>query len=278
VGQRFADFTLMTSARSGLFKLASRGGAGLQKMCSVYKLLNPEANMSALDPSPRRPLASRSTGWARWLSRSLLQIGLKPNQVSILSVVFALAAGFCVFQTGQGVGNAWQLWLGGAVGIQLRLLCNLMDGMLAIEGKLKSAHGDLYNEVPDRLADVAILAPLGYATGSGWGVMLGWLCAVGAVFTAYVRVHGASLVHIHDFRGPMAKPHRMALATGLCVLLILHSVIGRGVAEVRWIVSGALGLMLLGITITSTRRLRRIAQLLSEKAAKAAQSHPSTAS
>ena len=44
-----------------------------------------------------------------------------------------------------------------------------------------------------------------------YGALLGWSAAVLAVLTAYVRVLGASLGTTHQFIGPMAKPHRMAL-------------------------------------------------------------------
>ena len=37
-----------------------------------------------------------------------------------------------------------------AAGIQLRLLCNLLDGMLAVEEGFKSKTGDIYNDLPDR--------------------------------------------------------------------------------------------------------------------------------
>ena len=41
--------------------------------------------------------------------------------------------------------------------MQLRLLCNMMDGLVAVEGGLKSKAGDLFNEAPDRIEDVILL-------------------------------------------------------------------------------------------------------------------------
>jgi hypothetical protein len=38
------------------------------------------------------------------------------------------------------------LLLIGIAGMQLRLLCNLLDGMVAIEGGMKGKAGDLFNE------------------------------------------------------------------------------------------------------------------------------------
>ena len=116
-------------------------------------------------------------------------------------------------------------WMGlllGAAGVQLRLLCNMMDGLVAVEGGLKSKAGDLFNEAPDRIEDVVLLVAAGYACGHA---ELGWCCAVLAVATAYFRALGASLGFGQDFRGPCAKPHRMAILTlGLFASLVKVSV------------------------------------------------------
>jgi phosphatidylglycerophosphate synthase len=158
----------------------------------------------------RRPLASRSTRWAAFLSTAAVRMGLTADGISVLSLVFAVA------------GSAALLWLPApwnllacATGIQLRLLCNLLDGMVAIEGGRKSKVGALYNEVPDRVADSLFLVALGYAIGVPW---LGWLAALAAAVTAYIRVLGGTFGLAQDFRGPMAKPHRMATMTAACIL------------------------------------------------------------
>src|SRR5438105_2817615 len=46
------------------------------------------------------------------------------------------------------------LYLTAAGCIQLRLLCNLLDGMVAIEGGFRSRSGEVFNELPDRVSDV----------------------------------------------------------------------------------------------------------------------------
>ena len=108
----------------------------------------------------RRPLKSRSSAWAQYLAGALVRARASPNGISVVSVVFAAAAAMLLlrFATLPGL-------LGAALCIQLRLLCNLLDGMVAIEGGRKSATGALYNEIPDRLADSLIIVALGYAAG-----------------------------------------------------------------------------------------------------------------
>lgn len=206
----------------------------------------------------RRPLKSRATGWAGSLSRILVSSGVSANMISVFSVVFALGA--CVLLVGVGEGWWQPLWLLAAAGcVQLRLVCNLMDGMVAIEGGKKSATGDLFNEVPDRIADVLILAGAGFcAFAQPWGIHLGWLAAALAVMAACIRMQGAALTGKHDFRGPMAKPHRMALITVVCV-------IGALLPEVTDWFLWALALLVAGETVTLARRLTGIAAILKEK-------------
>jgi phosphatidylglycerophosphate synthase len=142
---------------------------------------------------------------------------VKPDLVSAGSVLFALAGAGLFLATGQmaGVGRAAALLLAG-VCVQLRLLCNLLDGMVAVEHGRGSPVGPIWNELPDRLADGLFLVGAGYGAslaGVAWAADAGWAAAVFAILTAYVRELGRGLGQAADFSGPMAKPHRMALLT-----------------------------------------------------------------
>src|SRR5687768_9643164 len=108
--------------------------------------------------TPRRELATRNARWAVGLAQWLGRVGVRPNGVSIAGVFFALAA-MLAFVLAPGTVPAAHagLLVVATAGIQLRLLCNLLDGMIAIEGGFKSKTGDIYNDLPDRIADVAIL-------------------------------------------------------------------------------------------------------------------------
>ena len=170
----------------------------------------------------RRPLASRSTAWAQSLSQLLARSGITPNQISFGSMVAAalsLGALYCTATATTTTTMAVTLCLLiAAVGCQLRLVCNLMDGMVAIEAGKKTADGAVWNELPDRVADCLILVGVGLAAGMP---ALGWAAAALAVSTAYVRELGKGIDGVVDFTGPMAKPHRMALVTGALLLAAL---------------------------------------------------------
>lgn len=114
-----------------------------------------------------------------------------------------------------------ELFIVAIAGIQGRLLCNLLDGMVAIEGGNKTKSGDIFNDLPDRISDSLIIVPAGYAiTTLPYGAGLGWLAAMMAVLTAYVRVLGHSAGTPDFFIGPMAKQHRMATLTAACALCV----------------------------------------------------------
>lgn len=153
----------------------------------------------------RRPIAARSSAWAIALSGRLARAGVTPNSISVVSVLFGAVGGLLIFHVANPLG-----WLAGAACVQARLICNLLDGMVAIEGGMKSKTGPIYNEFPDRVADTFLLVPLGYAAGQPW---IGWAAALLAALTAYIRVFGGSVGLAQDFSGIMAKQRRMAALT-----------------------------------------------------------------
>lgn len=168
-----------------------------------------------------------------------------------MSLVFAaLGAVALLAAPSAGPGARSLLLLLAAGCVQLRLLCNLLDGMVAVEGGLGTATGPVYNELPDRIADPLFLVPAGYATGLALGPELGWLAGVLALITAYVRTLGASLGQPQVFRGPMAKPQRMAALTAGLVAAALGVPWGFEGA----ILTLALVLIVLGTAWTALRR------------------------
>ena len=159
----------------------------------------------------RRPLSSRTTSWAQTTTRRIASTRITPNQISLGSFLAATAAGLALWATSYTEG--WTdtiLFLLAAIFCQIRLLCNLFDGMVAIEAGKQEADGPFWNEFPDRPADIAIFVGAGIAVGLP---SLGWAAACFAVLTAYTRELAANLEGAHDFSGPMAKQHRMAALT-----------------------------------------------------------------
>lgn len=183
--------------------------------------------------------------------------------------MFAALAAFCVVGTSQNTGQLsdFVLFCSAAFFIQMRLLCNLFDGMLAVEFGQSSPLGPIFNDLPDRPADILILGACGYIGGASWMPMLGWSAAVLALLTAYTRVLGVAVGAGEHFVGPMAKQHRMAIATIACLLSALEAAAGwpqRAIPAALFLVVG-------GCSITILRRLRLIAFDLKAASTPAAQ-------
>jgi phosphatidylglycerophosphate synthase len=134
--------------------------------------------------------------------------------------------------------------------------------MVAIEGGRQTKSGEIFNDLPDRIADAAIFVGAGYAARQHpFGVELGYIAAALAIFTAYVRMLGGASGLKQSFIGPMAKQHRMAALTVACVLSIF---------ETKFVAAGSVlwaGLMLiiLGCLVTIWRRTARIARELESR-------------
>ena len=240
------------------------------------------------DPTARRPLKSRDQPFFQHLAAALARAGVSPNAISFSSIVFGAAAGVALAATAGSTGGTQRsAWLAAAVCIQLRLIANLLDGMVAVEGRRGGPTGELWNEAPDRLADAFIFIGAGYAAGSA--PLLGFAAALLAVFIAYVRALGASVGAGQIFLGPMAKPHRMFALTVLSVAGSMFPTtlarprlayrlyehvppeLPRTGAEIAHgnlpvsIVSVVLALIILGGIVTAVRRLSRIAAFLRAK-------------
>ena len=110
--------------------------------------------------------------------------------------------------------------------------------------------------MPDRIADAVLLIAAGWASLAPVGRALGWIAALLALFTAYVRTLGGALGVPGLYGGPMAKPQRMA-ALGLgCVLAAGEALTMR---PPRALVA-ALAVISAGSVLTSARRLAHIAR------------------
>lgn len=205
----------------------------------------------------RRPIAARRLAVFNIVAERLAAAGVSGNLISVVGAGCGIAAGLVLAATAHAPAP-WPrlLWIAGAVLVQLRLLANLLDGMVAVAAGKASAYGELFNDVPDRISDSATLIGLGYAAGGM--PILGWLATIAALFTAYVRTLGKSVGGESDFSGPMAKPHRMFVVTLVCICCALTP----ATLLVWRPVQVALGIIGVGAFVTAARRLVRIARKL----------------
>lgn len=226
----------------------------------------------SVNDDDRRPIAQREHGWAKALTRLLAQSGATPNFISFTSIVFAALAGACFYAFGiaTSAGDRALLCIGAALFCQLRLLANMMDGMVAVEGGKGGPDGPVWNELPDRFADIFVLVGAGYGVAA-LGVAdaaLGWAAAVAAVMTAYVREVARGAGAPNDFSGPMAKPHRMFVMT-MAALIAASAPLWAGGSASEIVAGGivriALWLVLIGAVLTTLNRARRALEVLNKR-------------
>src|SRR5262245_63780123 len=82
---------------------------------------------SAID---RRPIATRNRKWAQAATAWLASRNVSPNAISIAGMSACILAGVALGMT--SIADYRILWLVAALGAQLRLTANMLDGMVAV--------------------------------------------------------------------------------------------------------------------------------------------------
>ncbi|MFT5130435.1 MAG: phosphatidylglycerophosphate synthase [Rhodothermales bacterium] len=206
----------------------------------------------------RRPMAARDHRLFVRSAAALARAGVTPNSISIIGMLLGITGGLLLAATAGDVGvlNRRLLFLGAGLLIPLRGICNILDGVVAVNCNQQSPAGELFNEAPDRISDAAMLIGAGYAASSS--PTLGLLAAVLAIFVAYVRAMTKSAGAPQDFCGPMAKPVRIALTTATCILIAFLPALDPSCMK------AVLTLICVGCVVTAIRRLRHAAKHLNQ--------------
>lgn len=217
------------------------------------------------DQSDRRPLQLRAWRWLQSVAAGLAGAGISPNAISVVGILIGAFCGLVLSLTAGQPDAERLLWFAAALLMLLRVLANTLDGMVAVEHGKATRVGLLYNEAPDRIADMVILIGAGYAQGGD--VTLGYLAACIALFVAYVRTLARTAGAPSDFGGPMNKRGR--------VLTLLFVALYMAVAPAAWHFSwgpgGRWGVMALALLLvcvggiyTAAWRLRSAGRYLRE--------------
>ena len=209
----------------------------------------------------RRPIATRNRKWAQAATTWLAARNVSPNTISIAGMCACIVAGIALGVT--SIADYRILWLIAALGAQLRLTANMLDGLVALASGRTSRVGELYNEVPDRISDAAVFIGAGFAWGGN--IALGYIATILAIFTAYVRAAGKIAGAPNEFCGPMAKQHRMLVITLICLYSAVTprswQIISFNDSEIGLMTLG-LAVIIVGCVITVFRRVSRIAHAL----------------
>lgn len=127
-----------------------------------------------------------------------------------------------------------------------RLVLNLLDGNLARRTGRIHPRGELFNEVGDRLADVAFLAPVAWLPGADPVLVLGGVSA--ALLASSIGVASKAAGGARIYRGILSKPGRMVLL----VVCALWALLAGPAATLPWAVFGPV--LLVGAALTALER------------------------
>jgi len=211
--------------------------------------------MADYQPTSRRPIANIFRRTADAATRFCVQNGIHPNTISYSSIVAALIAAICFWESGE---NRWLLILA-PLFCYLRLWFNMLDGMVAVAANQASRRGEILNDLPDRISDVIIFVGVAH---SGWMEPLwGYWAAIFAVLTAYVGLFGQALGVQREFGGIMSKPWRMvALHIGAWLTFLLQRQPERfSILDLTCLI------VIVGCVQTIVVRLKRITAALQDK-------------
>ena len=173
---------------------------------------------------------------ARWLVRHRVA----PDAVTWSAIPVGMAGGACLaFSASVPV-----LLLLVPLAAALRLGLNLLDGMVARESGITHPLGELWNELGDRLADIAFIGGLALHPAVDPRLALG--AVIAALVASYAGITARAAGGRRQYGGIMSKPGRMAT---LAVSAPLTFVVGDPV----WLTLAAWVILIGGIMTAATR-------------------------
>src|SRR2546430_11699254 len=113
--------------------------------------------MAEYQPASHRPIAQMFRRTAGAATNLCVRLGIPPDAISYLSILAALIASVCFWQSGR---NPWLLIVG-PLCCYLRLWFNMLDGMVAFAAGKTSLRGEIVNDLPDRISDVISFSGFG---------------------------------------------------------------------------------------------------------------------
>jgi CDP-diacylglycerol---glycerol-3-phosphate 3-phosphatidyltransferase len=170
----------------------------------------------------------------------LAKRGVSPDAVTLAAIPVGVAAG-ALLLVSPSVPAAL---LGVPVLAGLRLILNLLDGALARRTGRMHPRGELYNELGDRLADIAFLAPVAFLPGADPTTVL--LGVLGAVFASFAGIVPRAAGGERIYRGILSKPGRMVLLGGFAIAVFV-------IGSEAWRPFGPI--LLIGTILTAIERI-----------------------
>ncbi|MGE3273426.1 MAG: CDP-alcohol phosphatidyltransferase family protein [Chloroflexota bacterium] len=184
-----------------------------------------------------KPAFQRSLGG---IERWLVARRVHPDWLTGAALVLSILGGVCLY---AAPGRLWPLALVPLIAV-VRTALNALDGLVARSTGLARPWGEVFNELSDRLADVAMLGGLAIAAPSN--LLLGAGAIIMMLLSSYLAILSKAAGGRRQYMGPMGKADRM-------VLLAVGTPFGF-VLPLVWVYNGLLTIVLVGCLLTLIRR------------------------
>jgi len=193
-------------------------------------------------------LRGRSGIIADPLAAAAQRAGISPNQLTILSLVFAIAAFlFYVLST----SDASILFLAALMSL-LNAVADLTDGALARRTGTADPKGDFLDHVVDRYSDMLVLSGIMFAGYAPWPV--GFLAAIGVLLTSYIGTQAQALHLGRYYGGMMGRADRMIIILMATLANAVYAESIHGLPILGWLMVG----IMIASHITALQRLSYI--------------------
>ncbi|MGA7076234.1 MAG: CDP-alcohol phosphatidyltransferase family protein [Halobacteriota archaeon] len=134
------------------------------------------------------------------LALTLYRHGVSANQLSVLSLVSAIAAGAAFYA---------RLLPLAIVAIACNALFDALDGCLARSSNSESKKGDLIDHVGDRYSDIFIFGGITLGGYVAW--QIGLVAILGVLMTSYLGTQAQALGVGRNYRGLLGRADRLVL-------------------------------------------------------------------
>ncbi len=129
-------------------------------------------------------------------------MGINPNLISVLSLVFAGLTGLFFYFGGL-------LMLASFFTLLLSALFDAIDGKVARLRNIATKKGDLLDHVLDRYSDILIM--LGFVFSVFAQISVGMLAIIGVLLTSYLGVQSQALGLKRNYSGILGRADRLVL-------------------------------------------------------------------
>ena len=143
----------------------------------------------------------------------LSRLGVKPNHLTFLGLVFALVSSYLIIEKNIPLASFF---------ILLSSLCDLLDGALARNAGMTSNFGAFLDSVTDRYVDVILFISLGIY-GIDWLVIA--LAMSGALLVSYTRARAESVIERCDVGVAERGERLLILLAGMVTGYIYEAVL-----------------------------------------------------